>query len=319
VIAALTLALVASLPTYGNVPDFTLTDAAGKPYSATQLDGHVTVLDFIFTTCPEVCPRMTSEMKRLQTWIVERGVAVKLVSVSVDPARDTPAKLAAYAKQFDAQPGLWTFATGSQQTIEDAVVRGFKIAVQKSDDDTDAFGIVHGTRFVLVDGKRQIRGYYDPNDAESMHKLQSDAVALLGGNEELGSRLAMLNAILNGTSALLLLCGFVAIRKKRVDIHWRCMVGAFTVSCLFLVSYIVRVLVSGTHRYPGGGIGKVVYLAVLTSHMFLAMAVPPLALRTLYLALKKRFAEHRRIVRFTWPIWMYVSVTGVVVYLMLYH
>ncbi len=142
---------------------------------------------------------------------------------------------------------------------------------------------------------------------------------LAGGNEELGATLAMVNALLNGTSALLLLGGYVTIRRGRRDLHWRFMVGAFTVSCLFLVSYIVRVLVSGTHRYPGGGVWKAIYLAVLSSHMLLAMAVPPLALRTLYLAIYKRYGEHRKIVRFTWPIWMYVSVTGVLVYLMLYH
>jgi uncharacterized membrane protein YozB (DUF420 family)/cytochrome oxidase Cu insertion factor (SCO1/SenC/PrrC family) len=318
-ISTLALALTVALPSYGNVPDFTLTDAAGKPFTAAQLDGHVTVLDFIFTSCPEVCPRMTSEMARLQKWVVDRGGAVKLVSVSVDPAHDTPEKLRAFAQQFGARDGVWTFATGSQQTIEDAVVRGFKIAVQKSDDDTDPFGIVHGTRFVLVDGTRQIRGYYDPTDADSMTRLRNDAVELGGGNEALGAKLALLNAILNGTSALLLLAGFLAIRKRRIDLHWRFMVGAFTVSSLFLVSYLVRVYISGTHRYPGGGLGKVIYLVVLASHMLLAVAVPPLALRTFYLAIKKRFAEHRKIVRFAWPIWMYVSVTGVVVYLMLYH
>jgi putative membrane protein len=140
-----------------------------------------------------------------------------------------------------------------------------------------------------------------------------------GGNERLGATLALCNALLNGTAALLLLAGFLAIRRGRRDLHWKCMAGAFSVSCLFLVSYITRVLISGTHRYPGSGAWKAIYLVVLGTHMVLAMAVPPLALRTLFLALKRRYPEHRRIVRFTWPIWMYVSVTGVVVYLLLYH
>jgi len=144
-------------------------------------------------------------------------------------------------------------------------------------------------------------------------------MATLGGNEELGATLALCNAMLNGTAALLLFGGWVAIRRGRRDVHWKLMAGAFTVSCLFLVSYVIRVLISGTHKYPGGGAWKAIYLAVLVSHMLLAITVPPLALRTLFLALKRRYDEHRRIVRFTWPIWMYVSVTGVLVYVLLYH
>jgi putative membrane protein len=140
-----------------------------------------------------------------------------------------------------------------------------------------------------------------------------------GGNEELGATLALCNAIMNGTSALLLACGWVAIRRGRRDVHWKFMAGAFTVSCLFLVSYVIRVFVSGTHKYPGTGAWKAIYLAILMTHMLLAITVPPLALRTLFLAIKKRYAEHRRLVRYTWPIWMYVSVTGVLVYVLLYH
>lgn len=137
--------------------------------------------------------------------------------------------------------------------------------------------------------------------------------------ESLGATLALCNALLNGTAALCLLAGWLAIRRGRRDLHWKCMAGAFTVSCLFLISYLVRVWLSGTHRYPGTGGWRVLYFCVLMTHMLLAMAVPPLAVRTLYLALKRRYAEHRRLVRFTLPIWMYVSVTGVAVYVLLYH
>ncbi|MGZ3428819.1 MAG: DUF420 domain-containing protein [Polyangia bacterium] len=139
------------------------------------------------------------------------------------------------------------------------------------------------------------------------------------GNEKLGATLALCNAILNGSAALLLLGGWAAIRRGRRDVHWKLMAGAFAVSCLFLVSYITRVLVSGTHKYPGVGPWKTIYLTVLVTHMILAITVPPLALRTLFLARKRRYVEHKSIVRFTWPIWMYVSVTGVLVYVLLYH
>jgi putative membrane protein len=95
--------------------------------------------------------------------------------------------------------------------------------------------------------------------------------------------------------------------------------GAFLVSALFLVSYLVRVALTGTHRYPGDGLWKAVYLGVLGTHMLLAIAVPPLAIRSIWLARRGRLDEHRRLVRITLPAWLYVSATGVLVYLLLYH
>ena len=138
-------------------------------------------------------------------------------------------------------------------------------------------------------------------------------------HEAVGATLAMCNALLNGSAALLLGAGYVAIKRGRRDIHARFMVAAFSVSCLFLISYLTRIFISGTHYYPGHGLWKVIYLVVLSSHMLLAVATPPLAIVTLRLALKKRFAAHRKLVKYTWPIWMYVSVTGVLVYVLLYH
>jgi putative membrane protein len=132
-------------------------------------------------------------------------------------------------------------------------------------------------------------------------------------------RLAFVNACLNGSAALCLFVGWRAIKSGNRRFHAWMMASAFVISCVFLVSYLTRVALSGTHHYPGTGAWKAIYLAVLFSHMTLAVVTPPLAIRTLYLALKQRFVEHRRIVRFTLPIWMYVSVTGVVVYVLLYH
>jgi uncharacterized membrane protein YozB (DUF420 family) len=127
-----------------------------------------------------------------------------------------------------------------------------------------------------------------------------------------------INAMLNGSSAIFLASGFVAIRLKQVALHRACMVSAFTASSVFLASYLIRFAISGAHRYPGAGWDKTLYLVILFSHMALAVAVVPLSLRALYLGWRGRYAAHRRVARWTWPIWMYVSVTGVVVYLMLY-
>lgn len=138
--------------------------------------------------------------------------------------------------------------------------------------------------------------------------------------EALGALLAAVNAGLNSLSAVFLLAGYVAILGRRdVTTHKRCMIGAFVVSGVFLICYLARVALTGTHRFPGEGLARVVYLTVLFSHMALAAVTPVLAVRAIYLALRGRIEEHRRLVRYAWPIWMYVSVTGVVVYLMLYH
>jgi putative membrane protein len=127
-----------------------------------------------------------------------------------------------------------------------------------------------------------------------------------------------LNALLNATSAVLLTLGWRAIKRRQIERHWKLMVAAFTTSSLFLVSYLLRFYLSGTHRYPGDGWDKALYLAILFSHMLLAALLVPLALRALYLGARRRDAKHRRLARWTWPIWMYVSITGVVIYLMLY-
>ncbi len=135
----------------------------------------------------------------------------------------------------------------------------------------------------------------------------------------LGEVLPGVNATLNATSAVLLLAGFAAIRRGRREVHRGLMLAACASSLLFLASYLTRIALTGTHRFPGGGGLKAAYLAILLSHTVLAALAAPLILRTLFLAFRARFPDHRRIARLTLPIWMYVSVTGVAVYVMLYH
>jgi putative membrane protein len=135
----------------------------------------------------------------------------------------------------------------------------------------------------------------------------------------LGETLPAVNATLNFTSAVLLFTGWTAIRKKRVALHRFCMQAAFVTSSIFLVCYLTRVYLTGTHVFPGTGALRTAYLTILFTHMILAVATVPLVLRTLYLARRARWAAHRKIAKITFPVWMYVSVTGVVVYVMLYH
>jgi putative membrane protein len=130
--------------------------------------------------------------------------------------------------------------------------------------------------------------------------------------------LAPVNAALNTIAAILLLAGFAAIKYRRVSIHRACMLSAFVVSMLFLVSYLTYHYQVGDVRFAGRGWVRPAYFTMLTSHIILAAAIVPLAIVTLVRALRGRFAAHRRIARWAWPIWMYVSVTGVLVYLMVY-
>jgi len=137
--------------------------------------------------------------------------------------------------------------------------------------------------------------------------------------ETIGNGLAALNACLNLTSAILLLAGFHFIRKGRIEDHRRCMIGAVTAGAVFLVFYVTRFLLTGTHAFAGPEWLRPAYLTILFSHMFAAMVVAPLAIRLLVLAARERFDSHKRLARVTFPLWLYVSVTGLAVYGMLYH
>jgi uncharacterized membrane protein YozB (DUF420 family) len=131
--------------------------------------------------------------------------------------------------------------------------------------------------------------------------------------------LPTLNALLNATSALLLVTGYILIRRKRVAAHKACMVSAFVVSALFLTSYVYYHAHHGSTPFPGHGWVRAVYFAILIPHVILAAAILPLALVTLSRAWKKDFERHRRLARWTLPLWLFVSITGVVIYWMLYH
>lgn len=158
--------------------------------------------------------------------------------------------------------------------------------------------------------------------------LSITALAILGWllvlrtpSAELGLDLRMMptvNAALNTLSTAFLVAGYVAIRRRQVTLHRALMMSAFATSVLFLVGYLAYHYVHGDTRYTGEGAVRVVYLVILASHILLSMTVVPLALTSFYLSLSGRLALHRRVSRVTLPVWLYVSVTGVVVYFMLH-
>jgi putative membrane protein len=135
----------------------------------------------------------------------------------------------------------------------------------------------------------------------------------------MASHFPAIEACLNAISAVLLATGYVFIRRKQIQAHKTCMVSAFVASAIFLGFYLADHFLRGIVHFQGRGGIRTFYLTLLGTHSALAAAIVPLALITLYRAWRKRFALHKRIARWTLPIWLYVSITGVVVYFMLYH
>ena len=154
------------LPVLGEIPPFQLTDQTGHKFNRSALDGHVWVADFIFTNCESSCPRMSSKMHLLQG---ATGSGVRLISFSVDPARDTPEAFTEYGKKYSADPARWTFLTGDEKVLDMLDHDAFKLGNLNMD---------HSTRFVLIDKKGQVRGYYGLFDGDPVAKLSKDAARL---------------------------------------------------------------------------------------------------------------------------------------------
>jgi protein SCO1/2 len=169
------------LPRLAQVPAFSLTDQTGRPFSNAELMGRVWVADFIYTSCSTMCPTLTGKMAELARHLRNRGQerGAHLVSFTVDPERDTVERLKGYAAGFQADPSLWTFATGPSQAIRDTVVKGFHVAVEKDTSAEDGFALVHGKAFILVDARGFIRGLYDAGEPNDMAKLRKDLLALI--------------------------------------------------------------------------------------------------------------------------------------------
>jgi protein SCO1 len=171
-------------PVLGRMEAFSLYDQRGKTFQLENLDGTIWVADFIFTACNAACPMLTSKMRALQKHIDEREqslgqkLPIRLVSFSVDPEVDTPDKLAAYAMRWGADEARWFFLTGPLAEVNRAVTRGLKIPFEKGGADTSAFDVMHGEHFVVVDGKRRIRGYFE-TDSAGMGRLKTALESLL--------------------------------------------------------------------------------------------------------------------------------------------
>lgn len=170
------------LPALYPMPAFELTDEQGRIARGAEFRGRVLVANFIFTSCPTVCPVLTGHMAGLQNRLADLP-DVHLLSFSVDPKNDTPEVLAAYGREHGQDPGRWSFLTGEMGAVEAAVVEGFKVRMDgAADPEATAFDIVHGEHFVVVDRSGMIRGYYQPSNdglqqlVTDVHRLHQEAL-----------------------------------------------------------------------------------------------------------------------------------------------
>jgi protein SCO1/2 len=169
---------VEALDHFGSVPDFSLTERSGRPIRLADLRGKIVLVNFIYTSCRDTCPLQSAEMARLQGELRELD-DLRLVSISVDPERDTPEELARYAERFHADPERWLFLTGERDEIYRLAQQGFRVSAAPALDGGKPTGeILHSSRFVLMDGEGGIRGYYDSNDPEALRRVRREAKAL---------------------------------------------------------------------------------------------------------------------------------------------
>lgn len=171
---------VPALQQLGTLPAFDLTERRQAPLRLADLRGKVWVADFMYTSCVEFCPLQSAEMGRLQTAFADHP-DLRLVSISVDPERDTPAVLSAYADKFQADPERWLFATGEPEAVARLAQEGFRLTAASyvAGDGGPDYTFIHSNRFVLVDRQGRIRGYYRSTDPDDLVRLRRDLTVLL--------------------------------------------------------------------------------------------------------------------------------------------
>ena len=161
------------LPVLATIPDFSLTEASGRTVTRQDLVGRPWVADLVFTHCGGICPIMTASMSRLVQSATDLP-GVRFVSISVDPANDTPEVLSAYAARFNADRARWLFLTGEQDAIRKLAIGGLKLPLADGDPAQGEEAILHSQRFVLIDAQGRVRGTYDVRDQEAMLRLRGD-------------------------------------------------------------------------------------------------------------------------------------------------
>ncbi len=299
-----------AMPVYGKVSEFKLQDQNGQDFGLKDLKGKVWVADLMFTTCGGICPTMSKSMSGLHQNFAHWD-DVRMVSISVNPENDSPAVLETYAKKYKAQGKKWIFLTGPRDEIQKLAVESFKMGDMRE-------MVFHSALFVLVDRGGRIRGYYDGTDPERVERLRVD-LPLVRREVFPLPLLPTINASLNALAGIFLLFGFIAIKQRRRELHRKWMMAAFSCSALFLCCYLYYHLTSHLiTRYQGQGLWRGAYFFILGTHTPLAVVIVPFIIMAIRHALKGDLQKHTRITKWLYPVWTYVSVTGVIIYLMLY-
>lgn len=295
--------------------DFSFQERSGAAVTQADLSSKVWIASFIFTRCPLSCPKISTKMSEIQTKLA--GSGVQLVSISVDPEFDTPSVLARYADKFHADRDRWWFLNAPKSETYNLIEKRFKLSVQavpSADQREGIEAISHSARLALVDRGNKVIGLYDSDDPDALAKL------VVRARQRAFSWMPALNASLNGLCGILLVVGWMFIRARKTRAHAVSMITCTTVSALFLACYLMyHYLVRGSVPFKGIGPIRLIYFGILISHTLLAIAVVPLVLIVLARAYKKRFESHAKVATVLLPIWLYVSITGVVVYWMLYQ
>ncbi|MGL4551980.1 MAG: DUF420 domain-containing protein [Gemmataceae bacterium] len=337
--AALLLAILAADPDDPPtpVPGFRLTGRDGAAVSDADLRGKVWVASFVMTRCPDgKCPQVTRTVRRLQDDLAGRG-DVRLVTFTSDPDRDDPEELKRYADSHGADPARWLFLTGQYDQI-DTLMRG----VYLRGGEKKPGRIDHSQKLVVVGRDGNVVGYFDglwnsavQDEADFERNLlrlrRAVDKSLVTGHPRIQAWMPRdfpaFNAMLNALACVLLLTGYAAIKARLVPLHVACMLTTVGVSAVFLASYLFFHLVVKEGRPTrfvdqapdAPGWVSTFYAVLLLSHTVLAVAATPMALITSYLGLREKWSAHVKLARRTFPIWLYVSVTGVAVYWMLYR
>jgi uncharacterized membrane protein YozB (DUF420 family) len=281
-----------------------------------MLRGKVWVAHFFYTTCTGGCTKTAPTMMELQKTFAKYRRDVALVSISLN--NDSPDDLKRYAHDLGADSEQWFFLTGPTDKVHAIVQKIFFQSATMSGSTERGKEIDHSFNLVVVDGQGEMRGYVDGSSPGMRPQLEERVRSLVKAK----FLPAAVNAALNSVCALLLVAGYVSIRRRRETLHKACMLSALAVSIVFLANYLYyhfAVLEGRPTLFEGSGWVRPLYFSILLTHTVLAVAVAPLALYVAYQGLRDNRPRHVKVARWTLPIWFYVSVTGVVVYVMLYQ
>ncbi len=318
------------------LPPAVFLERSGRTVSVRDLERRAVIFGFFFSCCQASCPKICQAMQDLQRLLSDTDV--RLVLLSVDPETDRPERLRLVAETLQADPERWWFLTQPEPDSEKLyawIEEGFGPAAKPKHLSwyhaaPRGWDIAHSNRLFLLDRRGRIRdselvvrleGENSPVfvvDDEAVLRLAEKARRLAGSSWLPLRWLPTVNVSLNATSLALLLGGFAAIRMRRIAWHQRCMIAAAGVSALFLASYVYYHWHVGHTSYPGEGWDRTVYLVILASHIILAASLVILVPMVLFLAIRQHWRGHRILARCTLPIWLYVCLTGIVVYAMLY-